>query len=549
MLASCHVDLSGLNQLFSSDPTYLSLPGKRIGSGRFSNVRIVGTNASGAHIAANDTSGSPEVVTIFPFAGGKGCSTGAVNRWDILDFGVRSDVPPMLAIQQTRKGESTLLHFTTLDCKEPLAPIEARGFPFDARFDDPPGWLMLETSGAITFLEPWKSKRKVIAEQTSGAHFSHDMLWSIEAGELVVRDLTLEVVARYGKNVSEFTVYDSLVRAAYIERTCAEGANPCSGDLFLVSAVPGDPKKIDSDACNVVFPRRWGGQGVSYRSPCADRRAVVYGTKQANGGGEASRIVVGDAILGNPDVDFLRGTPYVFYAKAVDPKSSGTLMGGVLGETLEAIGDHPTRDSSQGAPIVDRAGSVWRATIEFDDALHAGRLISWTPHSEPTDIATNVAQINGSLAITDFDGSVGNLVQLSGTSVSRPLARKVPRQRILSDNHGTAVLANYDGEVGTLLVAPADTTDFEQVAKGITIDELGNGTVAFLQSLSAIAFLHDFDEESGTGILGARLIETGDTFDVGIRASEWSEVGWPEPGILYVSPEGDAAGIWFARLR
>jgi len=48
VLAGCHVDLSGLNQLFSSDPTYLSLPGKRIGSGSYSLVSIVGTNASGA---------------------------------------------------------------------------------------------------------------------------------------------------------------------------------------------------------------------------------------------------------------------------------------------------------------------------------------------------------------------------------------------------------------------------------------------------------------------------------------------------------------------
>src|SRR6185295_4159631 len=102
---------------------------------------------------------------------------------------------------------------------------------------------------------------------------------------------------------------------------------------------------------------------------------------------------------------------------------------------------------------------------------------------------------------------------------------------------------------GTLLVAPADTTDFEQVAKKVTVDELGNGSIAFLQSLTAIAYLHDFDGESGTGVLGVRLIETGDTFDVGIRASEWLEAGWPEPGMLYVSPEGDAAGIWFARLR
>jgi hypothetical protein len=91
--------------------------------------------------------------------------------------------------------------------------------------------------------------------------------------------------------------------------------------------------------------------------------------------------------------------------------------------------------------------------------------------------------------------------------------------------------------------------DFEEVVKGITLDELNNGSVTFLRSFPGIGYLRDFDEQSGTGILGARIIETGDTFDVGIRASEWQEYGWPEPGILYVAPEGDTAGIWFARLR
>jgi hypothetical protein len=547
MLAGCHVDLSGLNQLFNSDPTYLSLPGKRIGSGQFSRVSIVGTNASGAHVAAFDASSSPTVLKIFPFTGGKGCTTGPAAEYTPLDFGVRSDVPPIVGFHDNRSATARL-HLTGLDCKEPLPPIEDRNFPVDATFDGPPGYLTFETSGAITFLEPWKSKRQVIAEHAKSARFSQDRLWSIEAGELVVRDLGLEVVARYGTNVTEFAVSDAPARIAYVEGTCATGASPCAGDLFLVTSVPGTAKKVDSDACSVVFPRRWGGQGVSYRSPCVDRRLVVYGPTKSSGG-DPSRIVLGDVILGNPDVDFMRGTAYVFYAKADDSKPGGTLIGGVLGEPLATIGEHPTRDSSQGAPIVDKAGSAWRATIEFDDKLAAGRLVTWETGGELTEIAANVTQISGSVAIVDYDGSVGNLVQLSGTTISKPLARKVPRRGILSGDPGIAVIADYDGDVGTLLVAAGDTLDFEPVAKKITLAELSNGSIEFLRSLNAIGFLHDFDEDSGTGILAARLIETGDTFDVGIRASEWSEVGWPEPGILYVSPEGNAAGIWFARLR
>jgi hypothetical protein len=553
MLVGCHVDLSGLNQLFSSDPTYLSLPGQRIGGGKFSGASIVGTNATGAHVIAFDASGPSTVLTIFPFDGGKGCSTGSANGYQALDFGVRSTVPPIVGYHE-RSGSDTLLHFTTLDCKEGLAPISDRNYPLNGTFDDPPGYLVVDTSANLTFVEPWEKKTTTVAPSVRGTKIVQDKLWSIEGTQLVVRDMKLKELARYGTNVTEFDIAaGDVVYVAYIDATCADGATPCGGDLYSVTDALADPVKLDSDACTVIFPVRWGGHGVSYRSPCADRRSVVYGSTTAvddSMGITGSKVVVGDSVLGSPDVDFMAATPYVFYVMADDPKATtGTLFGGVLGKPLESIGDAVTRDSSRGAPIIDKAGTSWRMTIETDNTAHAGRLVTWSPGQPLKELATGVAQLNGTVAIVDFDGSLGNLVAIAGATVSKPLAHAVPRQHVLADAPGTAVVADYDGNRGTLLVAPAGTTDFEPVTKGITLDELTNGGVNFLQSLDAIGYLHDFDEKTGTGILGASLIETGDTFDVGIRASEWEENGWPEPGILYVSPEGDAAGIWFARLR
>jgi hypothetical protein len=373
--------------------------------------------------------------------------------------------------------------------------------------------------------------------------------WSIEGGQLVVRDMQLKELARYGARVTEFDLaQNGGVRAMYIDATCDAGAKPCAGDLYQVTDALGTPQKIDSDACTVIFPAHWGGLGVSYRSPCADRTSVVYGTMP--NATTPQKTVVGDSILGTPDVDVMGTTPYVFYVKADDPKATtGTLYGGVLGMDLEAIGNGVTRDNTRQAPIIDKTGSLWRMTLEFDSMLKAGRLVTWSKGGSVQEVATAVAEISGNVAIVNYDGSVGDLVELKSATISKPLAHKVPYQRILQADLGTALIADYDGNRGTLLLAQAGTVDFEEVTKGITLGELNGGTVAFLQSLPAIGYLHDFDEQSGTGILGARLIETGDTFDVGIRASEWGEYGWPEPGILYVAPGGDAAGIWFARLR
>jgi hypothetical protein len=549
------VDLSGLNQLFSSDPTYLSLPGERIGSGKFSDVSIVGTNASGARVVAVDARGADPVLTIFPFGGGKSCSTGpTATSANPLDFGVRSDVPPIVGYQE-RTDSGLLLHLITLDCKEGLPPLPDKNWPLSGTFDDPPGYLAIDSSANLTFLEPWKGKQTVVAPNTHNTRVVNDkQIWSIEGGKLVVRDMQLNMLAQYGANVTEFDFTpDSTARAAYVDATCAPDATPCGGDLYVVPDTLGEAKKVDSDACHVIFPVRWGGLGVSYWSPCADHHPVVYGraTASSDALSTEARFVLGTSIAGSPDVDLMGDTVYAFYVETHgDPKAgNGTLRGGPLGQPAVDIAERPARDGARSAPIIAKTGSAWRVEVDYDSKAGVGRLVTWSPDAGLTEVATNVGQISGSVAVVDYNGTIGNLVHISGSTISKPLARRVPVQRILVDTLGIAVVANYDGTHGDLMLAPAGTNDFEKVASGVSPDQLQDGTVAFLQSLSAIAYLHDFDTDTGVGVLGARLIETGDTFDVGIRASEWGEYGWPEPGILYVSPEGDAAGIWFARLR
>ncbi|HEX3593829.1 MAG TPA: hypothetical protein VHU80_01970, partial [Polyangiaceae bacterium] len=414
LLVGCHVDLSGLNQLFSSDPTYLSLPGERIGSGKFSGASIVGTNASGAHVVAFDARAAPTVLTIFPFDGGKGCSTSSAFGYQALDFGVRSTVPAIVGYHE-RSGSDTLLHLTTLDCKEGLPPISDRNYPLGATFDDPPGYLAIDATGNMTFLEPWKKKQTLVAPSVRGTKVVQNKLWSIEGTQLVVRDMKRKELARFGTNVMEFDLaQNSAVHVAYIDGTCAAGTTPCEGDLYEVTDALAAPQKIDEDACSVVYPVRWGGLGVSYRSPCADRKLVVYGATNPDDSSDVgTRIVVGDDVLGSPDVDFMGATPYVFYVKATDPKATtGTLFGGKLGDDLESIDDGVTRDSTRGAPIVDKTGTSFRMTVEYDGTALAGRLVTWSPGRPLKEVATGVAQINGSIAIIDFDGSVGNLVAL-----------------------------------------------------------------------------------------------------------------------------------------
>src|SRR5262249_31794930 len=155
---------------------------------------------------------------------------------------------------------------------------------------------------------------------------------------------------------------------------------------------------------------------------------------------------------------------YVFYVKADDPKAvNGELWAGQLGQSLEHIADDPGRDGRNG-PAVDKAGSGFRFTADYDPDSQLGRLVTWMPGSPIVEIATRLQQIAGPVAVVNFDGTVGDLVGLHGSTVTKPLAHGVPDQRILVDTPGIAVVTDYDGKRGTLRVAPGASTDFEKVA-------------------------------------------------------------------------------------
>jgi hypothetical protein len=548
MLVACEVDLSGLNQLLDPEPTYLNLPGRRVVAGKFSQISVGGTDRDGAYVLAFDNGKKERTLSITPFEGGATCNAGTTDGYRSFQFGVRNTLPLTFPFTETTDSVRSL-HFINPRCEEVMDAIPNSPLPFwpVQALESPPGYLTLTRGGDFLVAQPWNSKVDALAKGVRLIRTTQDKFWSLEkhvddlAGDrfqLVVRDTDLKELARVGDDVTEFDVTDAAdERAAYVE----------NGDLHTVATDDDfEPSSaIDHDVCNVAFPGGFRGRGLSYFSPCDDKRLVLYGSARQSdpgpGKSDAQHILRPDAI-GDPAVIYQGDRGYVFFVTTdnADPETQ-TLYGGAIGSGTEAVGVAPSLGSG-GAPRVTSVGSSFQFIVDLADGV--GTMIRWKPGSTVKEVATRVEECAGTLCIVDFEGETGNavIVQQDGTLLS--VGKGVPSEGVTAGPDGMAIVTDFDGHLGTLTAAQSKSTSFEKIAEKVL-----PGRYDFLQNLTALAYLHDFDTEAGDGVLGVRVLETGDTFDTGIRASEWQEVGWPQPGLLYSVVSGDDAGIWFAGLR
>jgi hypothetical protein len=173
-----------------------------------------------------------------------------------------------------------------------------------------------------------------------------------------------------------------------------------------------------------------------------------------------------------------------------------------------------------------------------------GRLVEWNlTDGSITELAQRVAATNGPEVLSNYDGQVGDLVQIRLDGSVELLAERVPELSAYGFDLKRAVLADFDGTTGTLLLFNAFDPRSEVIARGVPLDGFD-----FMWQ-SAIVYEDAFDPVSATGRLVARFLQTADTFALQAGVSEFHEAAWPEQGLLYSVTEGASSGIWFARAR
>ena len=115
-LIACDFETAGLETLLDPDPSYLNAPGKRLAAGRFSELEIDGTDASGAAVLALK---DEQELSIVPFSGGGGCSVRRAAGSYRLSLPSRSSTSDTVSCPLSKRRTSLasgLLRFADFGC-------------------------------------------------------------------------------------------------------------------------------------------------------------------------------------------------------------------------------------------------------------------------------------------------------------------------------------------------------------------------------------------------------------------------------------------------
>ncbi|MDI1478867.1 hypothetical protein [Polyangium sp. y55x31] len=146
----------------------------------------------------------------------------------------------------------------------------------------------------------------------------------------------------------------------------------------------------------------------------------------------------------------------------------------------------------------------------------------------------------GFLFELDHDGAVGTLGTWTLEGGFSPL---------LADSAGTwgsfsdyfAALADVQEDVGTLVVY-----DRTNLAEALRVPRVHRASPTFARQVLALGYVHDWDDALGAGTFGVWIPYTGQQIDVDTGVTEFEELVWPEPGIVYAVRTPERAGIWTA---
>ena len=543
-LIGCDFETAGLETLLDSDPSYVNVPGKRLAEGRFSKLEIDGTEKSGGAVLALK---NEKELSIVPFSGAGGCSVGSVGSYGLSLPSRSSTAAPFVPfIEAPNESGLGTLRFADFGCA--LSPVSLPDSKLPLRqllmFGTEPREFALNDNRELHVLDPWKEAQARIAGAVTGVELGSDVLWTIENGELVERDVALVELRRLGTAVSELVVNQLGQQAAYID----------AAGVHLIPALGEQPILLDSDACelsNVFLGRFEAWQWLSYLSPCASRRlvAVQTETRERFELGENASTPAGIYAAGGARVE--GHAFYVTDAVTVEPTGPaaelwafedvvqvGTLWGGRL-NAAPARGPERAVFQSMNYPWEGKL----RVVVDFDGVK--GRLVEWNYETGSiTELAQGVVATNGPEVLANFDGTVGDLLMIEQDLSPAVLAQRVPLISSYGPKFMRSVLADFDGTTGTLLLFDgAFGRKAEKIASGVPL-----GGFEFMWD-SAIVYQDEFDPVSATGRLVARFLRTADTFIVQAGVGEFLEASWPEQGVVYSITEGGNAGVWFARAR
>lgn len=506
-------------ELFAPGVAYIEAPGDKILDGEYRRFSVRSPDLATPHVVALNTDGEMEIAEFV--ADAKPCKIEAVRR-----FGYTQKRSPegdaenaLLPYHTDIDGSYGLLHFTDFKCNERSLTVPNTRLPnVVLERNGDPAFLLLTGDNELVLADPWNDTLTKIGGTVRHFVVSGSLLWTRESGSVVVRDADLEEKARHEGSATELVV-SPYTRAGYFV---------ADGDLYRVDEKAlTDAELISEDACGIAPNGDRRSPTIQFLSPCQDRRLVLYSETDA--------------------ATFSYGSDVIAISKAIREGDGYFVNYWTSNDAGAEYGDFwLVQPGQEPEPVADDVFINTRVLytetvstiVDFDG--EKGRYIRWED-GEEKEIATDVAERNSLGILANFDGDVGDLLRIKADLTTEELGSGVPRRA----TEGRAFVANYDGSTGDLLVLDDINAGPRQIATGVV-------RRAYLFSAiveDLLLFLSDYDLDSKTGTLGARLLNTGDQFEVSRGVSEILEVGLPRPGVLYSRRGDDRAGLWFATAR
>jgi hypothetical protein len=508
-------------ELFAPGIGYIESPGRRIAPGRYENFSVRAPTLEERFVVAFNEDSEIEIIR-FEEAGER-CTVGRARAFGITTPAVDIDGPegpqqPLLAFQETRDsaGRGTL-KFTTYDCQVRQFEVAEAPLPGGA-FDTPTGPRHLLHTGLNTLVavDPWIQSVELIASDVTQHTVRGGRIWTVESGEVVLRDNRFMELGRAGQNVSEAAIGrdSSSPWAAYVD----------DGDLYVVDQ-DFIPQRVDGDACGVRQVGDAQDRVVRYFSPCADRHLAIWDHTTPQRFDYVDEVITTSIVVRSGqgfDLNYWTGS---------DPRAEqGALW-------IQRASEEPVLVAEE---AIIETGVLYRSSVITIDGWDgsAGNLIAWQD-GETTSLAEGVAEQNGLGILADYEDGVGNLYRFERGRLGARLGEGVPRNAV----RGQAFVANRSGRAGDLMSIEKGTP--KKIATGVT----PRGFLYSVQLDTMLMFLSDLNEEDLTAQLQVRLTETGDQFSVSTGVTELLEVGFPKPGILYNVQTSERQGLWFAGVR
>ncbi|MDI1436853.1 hypothetical protein [Polyangium sorediatum] len=240
--------------------------------------------------------------------------------------------------------------------------------------------------------------------------------------------------------------------------------------------------------------------------------------------------------------------PEYFYVNSLKLAYRDDCAAGVL-----AVRDLTTGDTRLVAAGVTSARFVRRASkswIFFQREEPGKKRELWAVpgDGEPVLVGTNPKpdgyvwsfQEEGSLVELNHDGTSGTLGTWTLEGGFSPLLEGIGGAWVQRGAH-LAMVVDEQAEVGTLVVL-----DKETLAEALRVPRVHRATPWFSYQAPALGYVHGWDDALGAGTLGAWISANGQQIDVDTGVSEFDEIYWPEPGIVYAVRTPERAGLWSA---